>query len=94
MSDRPEPLFLARETYRRRRLMDAARFLPFLGIFFFIVPALWADAAGTAGGKYYIFVAWIVLICLAFLLSRRLSSAGEVEEPADERRDAERGGPG
>ena len=28
MSDRPRHLFVERQTYRRRRLQDAARFLP------------------------------------------------------------------
>lgn len=80
-------MFLARETYRRRRLMDAARFLPFLGFFAFIAPMLWAEEAGTAVGLAYLFLAWAVLILIAFLIARRLRfvdpEAGEADEAQD-----------
>ncbi len=79
-------MFLARETYRRRRLMDAARFLPYLGIAAFFVPMLWAREAGTAAGLVYIFAAWAVLIALAFLIARRL--------PVQDTREEETGGEG
>ncbi|MEM0947313.1 MAG: hypothetical protein AAGK37_07900 [Pseudomonadota bacterium] len=85
MNDRPEPMFLARETYRRRRLMDAARFLPFLGFFIFVVPTLWADGAGTAIGLVYLFAAWAILIVMAYLIARPLRDvdpqAGEADDP-------------
>lgn len=67
-----EPLFLARETYRRRRLIDAVRLLPFLGAFVFLFPTLWGGAGGTLTGKLYLFFAWAVLIVLAALIARRL----------------------
>lgn len=35
------PLFLARRAYRQRRLTDAARFLPLLGAFLFLLPIFW-----------------------------------------------------
>lgn len=81
MRDPVEPLFLARRTYRRRRLMDAALLLPWLGAFLFGLPLLWSDP-GTGGGLLYLFVAWLVLIILAFALSRRLS-----EEPGKDTED-------
>ncbi len=57
----PQPLFLARELYRRRRLMDAARALPLAGAVFFMLPLIWLSpsapdpassgaAPATAGG--------------------------------------------
>jgi hypothetical protein len=67
-----EPLFLARRTYRRRRLMDAARLLPWVGGFLFALPLLWS-APRTASGLVYLFGAWVVLIVLSFALARRLS---------------------
>jgi hypothetical protein len=67
-----EPLFLARRTYRRRRLMDAARLLPWLGAFLFGLPLLWS-APETGAGLVYLFGAWAVLIVLSFALARRLS---------------------
>ena len=67
-----EPMFLARQTYRRRRLMDAARLLPFIGAFAFAVPVLWNEGAETSSGVIYLFVAWMVLILLAAWLSQKL----------------------
>ncbi|TDK41225.1 hypothetical protein [Antarcticimicrobium luteum] len=70
-SERKAPaVFLERQTYRRRRLMDAARLLPVLGALLFAVPLLWpgAEDAGTAApvptsrAIRYIFVVWALLI--------------------------------
>jgi hypothetical protein len=84
MRDPQEPLFLARGSYRRRRLQDAARLLPWFGAFLFALPLLWTDGQTTLG-LIYLFCAWIVLIGLTFLLSRRLSGAGEPgEDPGEE----------
>lgn len=69
---RSEPLFLARETYRRRRVMDAARFLPAAAAFLFTVPVLWARSTGTAAGMLYLFGAWLVLILVAGAVARAL----------------------
>jgi hypothetical protein len=62
-------MFLQRRTYRRRRLMDAARILPLIGIVLFIIPLLWpqtGDAKGeptaTSTAITYIFVIWALLI--------------------------------
>lgn len=91
MARPPEPMYLERQTYRRRRLEDAARFLPWLGAVLLIFPALWADggpadAPGTAARGLYIFTAWAVLVLVAALLSRRLMrqdrSGGPKEEDA------------
>jgi uncharacterized membrane protein len=79
-----EPLFLARRTYRRRRLMDALRLLPWLGVFLFGLPLL-SRAPGTASGLLYIFGAWAVLIVLSFALARRFTEDPEAgpESPGD-----------
>ena len=88
---RPKPpLFLERESYRRRRVADAARVLPVLGALLFLVPLLWAPAEtaapDTAPGGLYIFLVWAGLILAALLLSRRLGpepptrNLGESEE--------------
>ncbi len=69
-----QPLFLARETYRKRRLIDAIRLLPVLGTILFMVPVL--NAAGHVGstflGGLYLFGAWFFLIVLSAALTRRL----------------------
>ena len=89
MNEPVEPLFLARETYRRRRLMDAARFLPFVGAFLFIVPSLWADEASTAEGMMFLFGVWVILIFAAAFVSRKLASSdpNRSGDPAGEPRD-------
>lgn len=69
---RTEPLFLARETYRRRRVMDAARLLPFLALFLFIAPVLWPKGTHTLSGMFYLFGAWIVLIAIMAWLAPAL----------------------
>ena len=68
MSDQSRPVFLAKETYRQRRLMDAAKILPALGAVAFMFPLLWAAVAGTARGLIYIFVVWAGLIIAAYFL--------------------------
>lgn len=69
-----QPLFLARETYRRRRLIDAIRLVPVLGAILFMVPVL--SAAGHVGmtfrGGVYLFGSWLLLIVLTAVLERRL----------------------
>ncbi|MEZ5730952.1 MAG: hypothetical protein R3D97_01335 [Paracoccaceae bacterium] len=81
-----QPLFHARQGYRRRRLTDAARLLPILGLFLFFLPVLWRPAAtpepDTAGGGVYLFAVWFILILVAGLLARLLSG-GEPGRPQD-----------
>lgn len=70
-----QPLYLARQSYRRRRLMDAARLLPALGLFLFALPLLWpADPAtpDVAREALYVFGVWAGLVVLAMVLSARL----------------------
>lgn len=63
----PRAMFLERRTYRRRRLMDAARLMPIVGAVLFAVPLLWPEG-GEAGATTmseaitYIFGLWAVLI--------------------------------
>ena len=76
MNSRKSSVYLERRTYRLRRLMDAARLLPVLGLLLLLGPLLWAsgegDAAATSHGFMYVFAVWAGLIVAAVLLSRRL----------------------
>lgn len=72
MSGEREPVFLERETYRVRRLMDAARFLPFLAALIFLTPLVFGPTAGTSASTIYLFVGWFALIGIAYGISRRL----------------------
>jgi len=82
-------MFLERRTYRRRRLMDAARLLPVVGLLLFMVPLLWAlnrtDAAATSSTMVYVFAVWAVLIAAAVVLSRALSRVSSDQPEGRER---------
>lgn len=87
MSERPAPVFLERRSYRRRRLTDAARLLPVVGLLLFLVPLLLApdktDTARTAGTSIYVFAVWFGLIVCAFVLSRVLSRGTDAAKDRD-----------
>ena len=79
MSPPREPIFLARETYRRRRLIDAVRLLPVVGLLLFLAPLIGgSDAArSTAVAGFFIFVVWFALIAATAVLVRLLARAPE-----------------
>ncbi len=95
MAPRREPIFLERETYRRRRLIDAVRLLPLVGVLLFLGPLLGSGAAprSTALGGLYVFSTWLGLIALTALLVRWLARApgGVGSDPLEP--DAAPGGP-
>jgi hypothetical protein len=69
-------IFLERSSYRRRRLSDASRLLPVVGLLVMMVPLLWRAGGEMAmsSAVTYIFVAWAGLIGVAILfggLTRR-----------------------
>lgn len=68
------PLFLARAVYRRRRLRDAARLLPVVGLLLMLLPALGRDTAGDVRDGIYLFVLWALLIAAAAVLAPGLSA--------------------
>ncbi|TNC73873.1 hypothetical protein [Rubellimicrobium roseum] len=82
------PLFLRPASYRQRRLRDAARLLPVLGIALFLVPLLWtpSDESGgvsNSGALLFVFGVWTGLIVAAHVLSRilRLDAGEDRDEP-------------
>jgi len=75
VKDRTSIPFLARPGYQRRRLIEVIRLVPFLGLFMFLFPILWAgntgeDPSRTSNGWIYLFVIWFLLIAVAFILAR------------------------
>lgn len=80
-----QPLFLERQSYRRRRLADAARLVPLLGFVLLMLPGLWTT---TADALIYIFTVWALLIVTIGLLSRHLARGAEAEETAGDAADA------
>lgn len=86
------PLFLARKSYRRRRMMDAARLLPIAGFFALMLPILWqprlTPEPDTSFGLVYVFCVWALLIVATRGLARSIMDAppGEgTDEGAGER---------
>lgn len=71
--------FLARNSYRLRRLMDAARFLPVFGFVLLLLPLMREDlqtgAASAASEWAYLFAVWLVLIGATLFMSRGLRKA-------------------
>lgn len=80
-----QPLFLRPASYRRRRRRDAARLLPFVGLFLFLLPILWSPQKtferDTAPDGIFLFVVWAILICLALAISRSLSAPSDEDDP-------------
>lgn len=82
------PLFLKRQSYRRRRLRDAARLLPVAGALLLCLPILWAPGetltGDTAPDMVYLFSVWIGLIALAAAFAPGLAQGGDDDDPRDE----------
>jgi hypothetical protein len=85
MARRPEPVFLERQSYRRRRIGDAAKFLPFFGLVLVLLPILWSRDATTSGGIVYLFVVWGLLVLVAAALSRYLGTTEPAQGEAGKR---------
>lgn len=84
------PLFLQRRSYRRRRIMDGLRMLPFLcALLWLVVPAMWPngteDGASTtlSSALGYLFTIWVLAIAASFALWRRLRPEDETAQTAD-----------
>ena len=76
-----ERIFLERQSYRKRRMMDAVRLLPVLGLALWMVPLMWPavdladrdtslEAMPTSNALFYLFIVWTSLVVAAWLLWR------------------------
>ncbi|WP_420586527.1 hypothetical protein [Ruegeria sp.] len=82
-------VFLERQSYRRRRLSDAARLLPFLGAALLAIPLLWKDNPGVplSSAIFYIFACWVGLIVASLVFgfaARRMTTQDESESETDQ----------
>lgn len=84
--DRPgtPPLFLERHSYRRRRLMDAAKLLPIVGAALFLIPLFWPNAGEGAvtmsRAITFVFVVWAGLIVASALFALCVRSWGTSDQ--------------
>lgn len=87
MSTPRSTVFLERQTYRRRRLIDWIRILPIIGLILFLVPLLWpvdgSKATSSADALVYIFLVWFVLVIAAGVSARALKNAEEDDDDRD-----------
>ena len=74
-----EYVYLERRRYRTRRIIEALKVLPVLGIVLFGVPLLWSEGVKTSDAMIYFFSVWLALVFAAVWLARRLG-AGVVEK--------------
>lgn len=87
MKTERHPVFLERATYHKRRMADAARLLPVLGVILLGLPMLWlaradaaTEAALTSHVMGYIFGVWVLLVGLSALLSAHLAAQPDQED--------------
>ena len=70
-----EYVYLERRRYRSRRIIEALKVLPVLGIVLFGVPLLWSEGVKTSDAMIYFFSVWLALVFAAVWLARRLGAS-------------------
>ncbi len=79
--------------YRRHRLVDAIRILPFLGLILWMLPLTWeregSEAISTASAAVFIFLVWIVLILLVAVSAAMLGRGRNSDTSNDGQRPEE-----
>lgn len=99
MAESRTPLYLAREGYRKRRLVDAQRILPVALFVLLVLPLLWGgEGTGRPVGDglnavIHVFVVWAIgitaMVFLSIALRRR--DALEAESPTAQGHDLNEG---
>jgi len=70
------PVFLARASYRRRRLHDTARLAPVAAAFLWALPLLWPHGETQVSAVLvYLFVSWGLSVLASAALARALRRA-------------------
>lgn len=87
-----QQLFLERRGYRMRRLMDAVRLVPVLGLGLWMVPLMWphpeepGGSVSISAALTYLFGVWMLLIIAAFALwvkTRRFADKTQLQSLED-----------
>ncbi|MGR3503576.1 hypothetical protein [Pseudaestuariivita sp.] len=70
------PVYLERRSYRARRLVDACKLVPALGVLLWLIPLLWPQdgtaSVPTSQAMIYIFGVWLALIVIGATLAKWL----------------------
>ncbi|MEN8895501.1 MAG: hypothetical protein ABF248_05355 [Yoonia sp.] len=66
--------FLAKDRYRKRRMRDLARAVPVIGGILLMLPLLWSNDTLNSTAIVYVFAVWVLLIVLAAVISRLVST--------------------
>jgi len=80
------PLFLARASYRRRRLRDAARLLPIVGLGLLLLPLFLLTGTRdhlAARDVIYLFCVWLGMIVIAAIFAPGLRNRDAREGDED-----------
>ncbi len=80
------PVYLARRSYRQRRLRDAAKMVPIVGVILWLLPLV-ASAPRSGSTGLYIFGVWMALIFVTAGVSARLRDDPEQPEMAGDNTD-------
>lgn len=67
------PIFVARASYRQRRLRDGVRMMPVFGIVLWLIPLMSSGNGLTSRVGLFIFGVWLALIIVAGLIAGRMS---------------------
>ncbi|MFT4015266.1 MAG: hypothetical protein QM682_18130 [Paracoccus sp. (in: a-proteobacteria)] len=90
MSGAPRPgggrrLFLGRNAYRRRRMIEATRILPLVFALAVLLPPIWMPQRFSFGaGVLWLALGWLATILITALLHRAIGRAPPDEEEADD----------
>ena len=78
MNTPKDKIFLPKDRYRNRRIIDAAKVIPFVTLFFGLMPIIWQSEAApnNLSTNFLYFVGlWILSIIVQVLITRALSRA-------------------
>jgi len=78
------PLYLARASYRQRRLRDVVRVLPIVAFVSWILPGMAGFVPATSTVGIYIFAGWTLLIIACALVTASLREDTNSPVSADE----------
>lgn len=84
MRPRSRRLFLGREAYRRRRLLDATRVVTALFALAALLPPIWLPHYFSYGrGAVWLAVSWTTTILVSAALNHALARPAETEDEDD-----------